>query len=88
MGGDRHRGGLGVLRRRRYAGRSGIAGERAEFRFPEVLLGVPTIVGAIRLPQRINWHDAMELLLTGERTTPETPSKSSSSTTTTKPRPQ
>jgi E-phenylitaconyl-CoA hydratase len=44
-----------------------IASERAEFGFPEVLLGVPTIVGAIRLPQRINWHDAMELLLTGER---------------------
>jgi E-phenylitaconyl-CoA hydratase len=44
-----------------------LAGESAEFGFPEVLLGVPTIVGAIRLPQRINWHDAMELLLTGER---------------------
>src|SRR5690242_5702120 len=44
-----------------------IASEEAEFGFPEVRLGVPTIVGAIRLPQRINWHDAMELLLTGER---------------------
>jgi (E)-benzylidenesuccinyl-CoA hydratase len=44
-----------------------IASERAEFGFPEVLLGVPTIVGAIRLPQRINWQYAMELLLTGER---------------------
>src|SRR5438552_10308422 len=44
-----------------------IASERAEFGFPEVRLGVPTIVGAIRLPQRLQWHDAMELLLTGER---------------------
>src|SRR5438874_1408045 len=43
------------------------ASETAEFGFPEVRLGVPTIVGAIRLPQRINWHDAMELLLTGDR---------------------
>jgi len=32
-----------------------------------VSIGVPTIVGAIRLPQRINWQYAMELLLTGER---------------------
>ena len=44
-----------------------IASERAEFGFPEVLLGTPTIVGAIRLPQRVNWQYAMELLLTGER---------------------
>ncbi len=44
-----------------------IASDRAEFGFPEVRLGVPTIVGAIRLPQRINWQYAMELLLTGER---------------------
>jgi enoyl-CoA hydratase/carnithine racemase len=44
-----------------------IASERAEFGFPEVRIGVPTIVGAIRLPQRLAWHDAMELLLTGER---------------------
>ena len=44
-----------------------IASERAEFGFPEVRIGVPTIVGAIRLPQRLLWHDAMELLLTGER---------------------
>ena len=28
---------------------------------------MPTIVGAIRLPQRIDWQYAMELLLTGER---------------------
>src|SRR5205823_8242131 len=44
-----------------------IASERAEFGYPEALLGVPAIVGAIRLPQRINWQYAMELLLTGER---------------------
>ena len=44
-----------------------IASERAEFGFPEVLLGTPAIVGAIRLPERINWQYAMELLLTGER---------------------
>jgi E-phenylitaconyl-CoA hydratase len=44
-----------------------IASERAEFGFPEVGLGVPTIVGAIRLPQRVNWQYAMEILLTGER---------------------
>ena len=30
-----------------------IASERAEFGFPEVRIGVPTIVGAIRLPQRL-----------------------------------
>jgi enoyl-CoA hydratase/carnithine racemase len=44
-----------------------IASERATFGFPEVRIGVPTIVGAIRLPQRIGWQNAMEILLTGER---------------------
>jgi enoyl-CoA hydratase/carnithine racemase len=44
-----------------------IASERATFGYPEVLLGVPTIVGAIRLPTKIGWQAAMELLLTGER---------------------
>jgi enoyl-CoA hydratase/carnithine racemase len=43
-----------------------IASDRARFAFPEVTIGVPTIVGAIRLPQRIAWADAMELLLTGQ----------------------
>ena len=43
-----------------------IASDRATFGFPEVRLGVPTIVGAIRLPQRLGWEDAMELLLTGD----------------------
>ena len=44
-----------------------IASDQATFGFPEVRLGVPTIVGAIRLPRRVEWADAMELLLTGER---------------------
>lgn len=43
-----------------------IASDRATFGFPEVRLGVPTIVGAIRMPQRLAWADAMELLLVGE----------------------
>src|SRR5437016_9448442 len=44
-----------------------IASDRASFSYPEVRIGQPTIVGAIRLPRRIAWADAMELLLTGER---------------------
>src|SRR3954471_7931625 len=44
-----------------------IASERAQFGYPEVGIGVPTIVGAIRMPQRLNWQYAMELLLTGDR---------------------
>ncbi len=44
-----------------------VASDRAEFGLPEVRLGVPAIVASIRLPQRLNWADAMELLLTGER---------------------
>ena len=44
-----------------------LASERAEFGFPEVKLGGPAIVGAVRLPLRINWQDAMELLLIGDR---------------------
>lgn len=44
-----------------------IASERAEFGFPEVRIGVPTIQGAVRMPQRIGWQNAMELLLIGER---------------------
>lgn len=43
-----------------------LASDRAQFGFPEVRMGVPTIVGAIRLPQKINWQYAMEMLLTGE----------------------
>jgi len=43
-----------------------IATTEASFSFPEVSIGVPTIVGAIRLPQRVGWANAMELLLTGK----------------------
>ncbi|MGH9018896.1 MAG: enoyl-CoA hydratase/isomerase family protein [Acidimicrobiales bacterium] len=43
-----------------------LASERATFGYPEARLGIPAIVGAIRLPQRIGWPDAMELLMTGE----------------------
>ncbi len=43
-----------------------LASERATFGYPEARLGVPAMVGAIRLPRRIGWADAMELLLTGE----------------------
>ena len=44
-----------------------IASDRAEFGFPEVQIGVPTIQGAIRMPKRVAWHHAMELLLIGDR---------------------
>jgi enoyl-CoA hydratase/carnithine racemase len=44
-----------------------LAADDAEFGMPEVRLGVPTIVGAIRLPQRIGMQAALELLLTGDR---------------------
>ena len=44
-----------------------IAAADAQFGFPEVRLGVPTIVGAMRLPGRVGWSNAMEMLLTGER---------------------
>jgi E-phenylitaconyl-CoA hydratase len=43
-----------------------IASTDAMFGYPEVSIGVPTIVGAIRLPQRVGWANAMELLLTGK----------------------
>ena len=43
-----------------------IAGNDAMFSYPEVSIGVPTIVGAIRLPHRVGWANAMELLLTGK----------------------
>jgi E-phenylitaconyl-CoA hydratase len=44
-----------------------IAADDAQFGMPEVRLGVPTIVGAMRLPRRLNMQDALELLLTGDR---------------------
>jgi enoyl-CoA hydratase/carnithine racemase len=43
-----------------------VASENATFAFPEVRIGVPTIVGSIRLPPKIGWSNAMELLLTGD----------------------
>ncbi|MDA0353049.1 MAG: enoyl-CoA hydratase-related protein [Chloroflexi bacterium] len=44
-----------------------IASEQAQFGFPEVRIGIPTIQGAVRMPSRIGWQNAMELLLLGER---------------------
>ena len=48
-----------------------IASERAEFGFPEVQIGVPTIQGAVRMPKRVGWQNAMELLLLGDRVSAE-----------------
>lgn len=44
-----------------------VAADDAELGMPEVRLGVPTIVGAMRLPRRIGMQPALELLLTGDR---------------------
>jgi E-phenylitaconyl-CoA hydratase len=43
-----------------------LASENARFGYPEAALGIPAMVGAIRLPQKIAWADAMELLMTAE----------------------
>lgn len=43
-----------------------VASDRATFGYPEVKLGASTIVGAIRLPPKVGWANAMELLLTGD----------------------
>ncbi len=43
-----------------------IAADHARFAYPEVRLGIPTMVGALRLPGKIRWDHAMELLLTGD----------------------
>jgi len=48
-----------------------IASEEATFGFPEVRLGVPTVQGSVRMPGRIGWQNAMELLLLGERVSAE-----------------
>ena len=48
-----------------------LASDRATFAMPEVKLGVPTIVAAIRLPPKIGWQHAMELLLLAETITAE-----------------
>ena len=42
-----------------------IASERASFGFPEVNLGIPTIVGAIRAPHVVGLGNALALLLIG-----------------------
>jgi len=44
-----------------------IASERASFGFPEVALGLPAIVGAIRAPRIVGLSNALELLLVGDR---------------------
>ena len=44
-----------------------IAGESATFSFPEVELGMPTIVGAIRAAELLGLGHALELLLLGEK---------------------
>ncbi len=44
-----------------------LAAESATFAFPEVTVGTPTIVGAIRAPQVMGLGHALELLLLGER---------------------
>ena len=49
-----------------------IAAENATFGFPEVKLGLPTVMGAIRAPQIIGMQNALELLLIGERIDAET----------------
>jgi len=43
-----------------------LASDRATFAYPEVTIGVATIVGALRLPGRVAMPDALELLLTGD----------------------
>lgn len=43
-----------------------IAAETAEFGFQEVRRGISTANGAMRLPHKIGWQHAMELLLTGD----------------------
>lgn len=44
-----------------------IASQRASFGFPEVSLGMPTIVGAVRAPRVVGLGNALELLLVGDR---------------------
>jgi crotonobetainyl-CoA hydratase len=44
-----------------------VAAEEAEFFLPEVLVGVLADAGSFRLPRRLPYHIAMEMLLTGRR---------------------
>jgi E-phenylitaconyl-CoA hydratase len=39
-----------------------VASDRASFAYPEVRIGIPTIVGAIRLPNKLNWSHAIGLV--------------------------
>lgn len=43
-----------------------LASDRATFSYPEVGIGVATIVGALRLPDKVAMADALEMLLTGD----------------------
>lgn len=43
-----------------------MASDRATFSYPEAKLGSPAMVGSLRLPAKVAWPDAMELLLTGD----------------------
>jgi enoyl-CoA hydratase/carnithine racemase len=43
-----------------------IASEQAQFGFPEVKLGVPTIMAAVRLPRVVGMGPSLELLLMGD----------------------
>ncbi len=44
-----------------------IGSERASFGYPEVNLGIATIVGAVRSPRVVGLGNALELLLVGDR---------------------
>lgn len=44
-----------------------IAAEHAQFGYPEVAIGVPTIIGAIRTSWVVGQQTALEMLLTGDR---------------------
>ena len=44
-----------------------IAAEHAQFFLPEILVGILADAASIRLPKRLPYHIAMELLLTGRR---------------------
>ncbi len=43
-----------------------LASDRATFAYPEVRLGTPPVIGALRIGARVAWPDALELLLTGD----------------------
>ncbi len=49
-----------------------LAAEHATFGYPEVKLGLPTVMGAIRTPDVIGLPNALELLLLGERVDAQT----------------